>query len=46
MILRNYKGHEISLVKQQMSAERLIKVVKKIKGFPIIEETYREILED
>lgn len=46
MILRNYKGHEISVEKQQMSAERLIKIVKKIKGFPVLEETYREILED
>jgi len=46
MILRNYKGHEISVEKQQMSAERLIKIVKRIKGFPVLEETYREILED
>jgi len=46
MILRNYKGYEISVEKQQMSAERLIKIVKRIKGFPVLEETYREILED
>ena len=46
MILRNYKGHEISVEKQQMSAERLIKIVKRIEGFPVLEETYREILED
>ncbi len=46
MILRNYKGHEISVEKQQISAERLIRIVKKIKGFPVMEETYREILED
>jgi ATP-dependent Lhr-like helicase len=46
MILRNYKGYEISVEKQQMSAERLIKIVKSIEGFPVLEETYREILED
>ena len=46
MILRNYKGHEISVEKQQMSAERLIRIVKKIEGFPVLEETYREILQD
>jgi ATP-dependent Lhr-like helicase len=46
MILRNYKGHEISVEKQQMNAEKLIKVVKKIEGFPVLEETFREILED
>jgi len=46
MILRNYKGHEISVDRQQMSAERLIKIIKRIKDFPVLEETYREILED
>ncbi len=46
MILRNYKGHEISVEKQQMNAERLLRVVKKIKDFPILEETFREIMED
>jgi ATP-dependent Lhr-like helicase len=46
MILRNYKGYEISVEKQQMNAERLIRVVKKFEGFPVLEETFREILED
>ena len=46
MILRNYKGHEIRVEKQQMNAEKLIRVVKKMEGFPVFEETLREILED
>ena len=46
MILKRYNNHEISLEKQQMNAERLIKIVKEIPNFPILEETYREILED
>ncbi len=46
MILRNYKGHEISVEKQQMSASTLLRVVKRWEGFPILKETYREILED
>ena len=47
LILRNYKGHKISVRKQQIGAERLIKVCEEIDArFPIIEETYREILED
>ena len=46
MILRNYKGHEISVNKQQLSAVTLLQVVKKIKDFPLLKETYREILED
>ncbi len=46
MILRNYKGYEISASKQQTSAETLIKIVSEIENFPIIKETYRELLED
>ncbi|HHH79942.1 MAG TPA: ATP-dependent helicase, partial [Thermoplasmatales archaeon] len=47
LILRNYKGHKISVRKQQVGAERLIRVCEEIDpSFPIIEETYREILED
>jgi ATP-dependent Lhr-like helicase len=46
MILRNYKGHEIRVSKQQISASTLLKVCQELRHFPILEETYREILED
>jgi len=46
MILRNYKGHEISVNKQQLSAATLLRVVKKWLEFPPLKETFREILED
>jgi len=46
MILRNYKGHEISVEKQQLNASTLLRVIKKWEDFPILKETYREILED
>lgn len=46
MILRNYKGHEISVNKQQLSSQVLLEVVKGLENFPILKETYREILED
>lgn len=46
MILRNYKGHEISVDKQQLSSQVLLDVVKNIEGFPLLKETYREMLED
>ncbi|MCS7134252.1 MAG: ATP-dependent helicase [Candidatus Pacearchaeota archaeon] len=47
MILRNYKGKNKSVGTQQMKAEFLYHVVKKIsEDFPIIRETKREILED
>jgi ATP-dependent Lhr-like helicase len=46
MILRNYKGYEISVSKQRMNADSLIKIVKRLNNFPLLRETYREIMED
>lgn len=46
MILRNYKGWEIRVSKQQLSADRLIRVCEQLDGFPILRETYRDVLED
>jgi ATP-dependent Lhr-like helicase len=46
MILRNYKGYEIRVAKQQLNADRLIKACEKIENFPVLKETFREVLED
>ncbi len=46
MVLKQYKGYEIGVGKQQRSATSVLNVAKKIEGFPIVEETYREILEE
>ncbi len=47
MILRNYLGREKSVWKQQMSADSLLKLLKKhFPDFPVLRETYREIMED
>jgi ATP-dependent Lhr-like helicase len=46
MVLRNYKGYEIRVAKQQLNAEKLLRICEKIEDFPVIKETYREILED
>ncbi len=46
MILRNYKGHEVMVSKLQLNSEHVLKAVKDLKGFPVMRETYREILED
>ena len=47
MILRNYKGYKISVRKQQMNAQMLLKAAEEIDpNFPVIKETYREILND
>lgn len=47
MILRNYKGVKISVRKQQINSQLILKAAEEISpNFPIIKETYREILED
>jgi ATP-dependent Lhr-like helicase len=47
LVLRNYKGYKISVSKQQLSSQTLLNVTEGIDPeFPVIKETYREILED
>lgn len=47
MVLRNYKGKQISVKRQQINSEFLLKAAEEISpDFPIIKETYREIMED
>ncbi|WP_435358701.1 ATP-dependent helicase [Haloarchaeobius sp. DFWS5] len=46
MILKNYKGYEKSAKQQQVSSEMLLGFAQDLDEFAVIEETYREILED
>jgi ATP-dependent Lhr-like helicase len=46
MILRSYKGYEISLGKQQVNSQILMKLAEELDGFPVLEETFREVMED
>jgi ATP-dependent helicase Lhr and Lhr-like helicase len=47
MILRNYKGRNKSVGKQQVHSHFLLAAVKKISNeFPILKEARREVLED
>jgi ATP-dependent Lhr-like helicase len=47
MIIRNYKGNHKSVGKQQMKSHFLLPAVEEIdEQFPILKETYREIMED
>lgn len=47
MVLRNYKGKKISVKRQQINSELLLNAAEEISpDFPIIKETYREIMED
>ncbi|MEM4763120.1 MAG: ATP-dependent helicase, partial [Desulfurococcaceae archaeon] len=46
MLLRRYKDTEKSVHKLQLNAEELLKAVEEIRDFPVLKETYREILMD
>jgi ATP-dependent Lhr-like helicase len=46
MILKRYKGYEKSASEQQVNAEMLLGFAEDLPDFAVIEETYREILED
>ncbi|QOR93863.1 ATP-dependent helicase [Thermosphaera chiliense] len=46
MLLRKYRDSEKSLSKLQVNAEELLKAVEEIENFPVLKETYREILMD
>ena len=46
MILRNYKGREVSVGRQQVRSGYLLDYLNNLENVPVIEETYREILED
>ncbi len=46
MILRNYMGRSISVNKQQIRSAYLLDTLRDMDNEPVIEETYREILED
>ena len=46
MILKRYKGTEKSASQQQVSSEMLLGFAEDLEGFAVMEETYREVLED
>ncbi|WP_129116470.1 ATP-dependent helicase [Halegenticoccus tardaugens] len=46
MILKRYKGYEKTAAEQQVSSEMLLSFARGLDSFAVMEETYREILED
>ncbi|PSQ15095.1 helicase [Halobacteriales archaeon QS_8_69_26] len=46
MILKRYKGHEKTASEQQVSSEMLLGFAEDLEEFAVVEETYREIIED
>ncbi|WP_290623278.1 MULTISPECIES: ATP-dependent helicase [unclassified Archaeoglobus] len=47
MVLRNYMGREKSVWRQQLSSDSILNFLKRYyPDFPVLRETYREIMED
>ncbi len=46
MILKRYMSSERSVHRLQLNAQNLLKIVENYENFPVLKETYREILED
>ena len=46
LILKRYKGHEKSAGRQQVDSEMLLGFAHELEDFAVLEETYREIMED
>ncbi len=44
MVLRNYKGKELSISRQQLRSSRLLDALHEIDDFPVMSETYEEIM--
>lgn len=46
MILRKYKGFDISVARQQLRSDRVLRALEEMGNFPVVTETYREIMDD
>ena len=46
MILRNYKGNEISVRKQLNRSSKILDILHNQDSFPVVEEVYNEIMHD
>lgn len=46
MILRSYKGRDVSVGRQQLRSIRLMDAYKELEDSPVMEETYNEILNE
>lgn len=46
MVLRKYKGYDISVVRQQLRSDKVLRALEQVPNFPVVDETYREITTD
>jgi len=44
MVLRRYKGKSISVARQQLRSDKILKLLRDIPNFPVMDETFNEIL--
>ena len=46
MVLRRYKGYDISVARQQLRSDKVLKYLDTVRNFPVLKETFREIMEE
>ena len=46
MVLRKYKGFDISVVRQQLRSDKVLRTLGSMESFPVIKETFHEIMND
>ena len=46
MVLRKYKSTDISVARQQLRSDKLLRVLESINNFPVIKEAFNEIRND
>ncbi len=46
MVLRKYKGYDITVARQQLRSDKVLRVLGKMESFPVIKEAFHEILDD
>jgi len=46
LVLKRYKGREKSASKQQVASEMLLGFAEELEDFAVLDETYRELIED
>ncbi|MFQ5837939.1 MAG: ATP-dependent helicase [Thermoplasmata archaeon] len=46
MVLRNYRGHDVSVGRQQLRSQKVLDWLHELENFPVIKETYNEILNE
>ncbi len=46
MVLRSYRGHDVSVGRQQLRSQKVLDWLHELPDFPVLQEAYNEILHD